>query len=72
MEFQISGFPRVAAMAKDRIWYPIKNLVRRQALPAVEFSQQFEGKTALEWAQTHGKQEMADELRYYVSKHFVY
>ncbi len=60
-------FPTIAEMASVKAWFAVLNVVRRRIVPADEFAQEHCGKTAAEWADHHGKEHIADELRFYVS-----
>ena len=46
----------------------MKNLIRRQVVPSTEFNATFGGKTAEEWATYYQKSQLAEEIRYYVSR----
>ena len=66
----MGGFPSIAELACRKKWFAVKNLIRRQVVPASEFSSvTFGGKTAAGWAAYYMKNELLEELWYYVSKY---
>jgi hypothetical protein len=64
-DFQQQEFPTIAELASKCDWEPLSNLCRRRACPAEEFTAEYRGKTAVQWALHHGKKLIAEELEYF-------
>jgi hypothetical protein len=61
------GFPKLPELACRRMWWAVKNLIRRRAAVKFEFVEKFGEKTAQEWAEHYGQKSIADEINFYVS-----
>jgi hypothetical protein len=61
-----NGFPKLAEMASNQLWFVVKNLVRRRLISDAEALERYNGRNALEWAKFHGEKGMEEELQYYL------
>jgi hypothetical protein len=61
-----SGFLSLAELVSRKMWWAVKNVIRRRVAKKEEFLEDFGGKTAVEWAEHYRNASLATELRYYV------
>lgn len=71
-EAKRDGFRPLAQLAAEKKWWAIKNICRRRKFLDEDISMAYLNLTVVQWAEKHGEQAMAKELRYFLVSSFIF